>query len=447
MDNVVRLPDVKGNETEAAMLGGLLLMPEAIVDYADVLRPDDFGVAAHRMIYAAMLALAEKNVGIDIVTLNHELREAGQLGHVGGIAYLSTLDSHVPSIPNLGHYAGIIRAEAARRRLSDAAAQIGELARDKSIPPDEATDKAQELVHAVADASLSDGVETVRSMIRTVFDGLEERFRRQTEVTGLPTGLTDLDRLTTGMHPGELIIVAGRPSMGKTALAMGIAGHVAIKKKLPVAVFSLEMPKEQLLERMLAWEGGVDAQRIRTGRFDEHDWPKLAGATDRIRSAPLVIEDRSVATSMQIRARCRRIKAALGGLSLVVVDYLQLMSGTGREHSREQEISSISRNLKTLAGELGCPVIALSQLSRALESRTDKRPMLSDLRESGAIEQDADVVVFVYRDEVYFPNKDESKGVAELIVGKQRNGPIGTVRVAYRAQNTRFENLARSNFG
>lgn len=428
-------------DAEAAVIGGIMLAPDSLADVADAVRPEDFSALQFRVVFAAMLALHERGVPLDFLTLTGELKSAGTLEDAGGSAAVAGLDGAAPWGSNGLLHAKMVHAAAVRRRLVSAAADIDRMARDPEVSVERVLGDAEALMLGVGqDLASGRDVVTVGPMLRDeVFPAIERRWQSGSTVTGTRSGFRDLDSRLTGLHAGELIIVAGRPSMGKTSLMMNMAAHIALRENGPVLVFSLEMPKAQLLERLLSAEARVDSQRVRTGRLDERDWPKLAQASDGIYRAKMAIRDDPGLDVFKMRAIARRTKRKFGGLALIGVDYIQLMDGNG--DNREQEIAGVSRGLKVLARELDCPVIALSQLNRSVEKRPDKRPMMSDLRESGAIEQDADVIAFVYRDEVYDKNSKD-KGIAEIIVAKQRNGPVGTVRVAFSSSLTRFDDLA-----
>lgn len=430
---------------ERTVLGGVLLWPDELATVAETLRPDDFGVDAHRRIFAAMLTVGEKGEPIDLITVGEALRQAGGLDAAGGLAYVGTLDADVPTVASIARCARMVRDASTRRRVVSASTTMARLATDASLTTEEVLDAAQREMLAIVEQRSAGALVQAREPLTSVFHSVQAAFEHRQKhgsaPIGLSTGLADLDAVTSGLHPGDLVIVAARPSMGKTALVMNVAAHVAIRGKRPVAVFSLEMGKESLLLRVLASEAMIDHGRLKNGDLDDRDWPKLARASEAIARAPLYIDDSGSATVFDVRARCRRLKAKAGDLALVAVDYLQLMNGgASRGDSREQEISGISRGLKALARELGCPVIALSQLSRAVEKRPDKRPMMSDLRESGAIEQDADTIAFIYRDE-YYNKESPDSGVAEAIVAKQRNGPTGTTRLKFNPALVRFDNL------
>lgn len=438
---------VQNPEAELAVLGAVLLDPTALADVSERLRPHHFGTLRHRLVYEAMLRLHEAGEGIDMLTLADSLRKAGDLAKAGNVAFLATLDGHVPSVgADPMRYVAMVCESYARRRIREAANGMARAALDREQPVDDIIGSAEQaLVEVSEDRGLGGDLPTFGTTLKARFVALEKLWESKSEVPGTPTGLADLDRQVAGLQAGDLIVLGARPSMGKSALAFQIATHVAAHTG-PAVLFSLEMSVESVTNRILSNHARVDGQLFRTGRLTDRDWPKLARSMDVLHKIPLVIDDNPTATLHSIRARSRAVQRAnAGALSLVVVDYLQLMRGDGGskggEQNREQEISSFSRGLKHLARTLRCPVLALSQLNRSLEKRTDKRPMMSDLRESGAIEQDADLILFLYRDEVYAPDTSD-KGIAEIIIGKQRNGPTGTVRAAFQSEYNRFENLA-----
>jgi len=435
-------------EAEQAVLGAVLIDNESVVKALEVLRDEDFYRESHRVIFRAMLELSGRGEAIDLVTLAELLKAQDRLEKVGGAAYLAQLTEVIPTAANLRHHAQIVRRKAVTRDLIHAATEIAERGYQETDRVEELLDYAERSVFAISERQVRQDFVPVKEILKDSFAVIERLYERQELVTGVPTGFTKLNEYTAGFQPSDLIVLAGRPSMGKTALAMTVAQHVGIQHGEPVAIFSLEMAKEQLLTRMLCSEARVDSSKLRTGRFAKSDWPKLTTAAGRLTEARIFIDDTPAMTVLEMRAKARRLKME-HGLSLVVVDYLQLMRGRSGTDSREQEISDISRSLKALAKELQVPVVALSQLSRAVESRNDKRPLLSDLRESGAIEQDADVVMFIYREEFYKPCECPEehpcecgrRGKAEVIVGKQRNGPTGTVKLAFLSRYTRFEDL------
>ncbi len=430
-------------EAEQSVLGGLMLDSSAWDQVADLLHEEDFYRRDHRLIYTAMQELAERNTPFDAITLSEWMEQRGQLEEGGGLAYLGTLAKNTPTAANIKAYAAIVRERSIIRQLIRVANEIG----DSAFNPDgrdsaELLDYAEKLVFEIAEKGSRGrrGFVSMQDLLGSTIEKIETLFERGDPITGIPTGFTDFDKATCGLQNSDLIIVAGRPSMGKTTFAMNIAENVAIKNKTPVAVFSMEMPGEQLTMRMMSAVGRLDQRKLRTGNLDDDDWPRMTSATGFLQEAPIYIDDTPALTPTEIRARSRRLKRE-HGLGLVVIDYLQLMQGSGNSReNRATEISEISRNLKAMAKELDVPVIALSQLNRSLEQRPNKRPVMSDLRESGAIEQDADLIVFIYRDEVY--NEDSpDKGSAEIIIGKQRNGPIGTVRLTFHGKYTRFDNF------
>lgn len=430
-------------EAEQAVLGGLMLDNAAWDRVADRVSEGDFYRHDHRLIFRAVASLAERSQPFDVVTLSEWLDARGELDNAGGLAYLGALAKDTPSAANITAYADIVREHSVLRNLIRVGTEITESAyRADGRESKELLDQAEQKVFEIAEqgARSQGGFRSIKSLLKTTVEHIDALFERDDPITGLPTGWGDFDEMTSGLQAGDLVIVAGRPSMGKTTFAINIAEYAAIKKRVPVAIFSMEMPGEQLAIRLLSSMGRINQQRLRTGRLEDEDWPRLTSAVSMFTEVPLFIDDSPALTPTDLRARARRLMREQGGLGLVVVDYLQLMQVSGSTENRATEISEISRGLKALAKELKVPVIALSQLNRSLEQRPNKRPVMSDLRESGAIEQDADLIVFIYRDEVY--NEDSpDKGTAEIIIGKQRNGPIGTVRLTFLGQYTRFENF------
>ena len=427
-------------------MGGLLLDNSAVDRVADLVRAANFYRVDHRLVYEAILRLLEDSRPADVVTVFERLASLGQAQEVGGLAGLNRLAESTPSAANIRRYAEIVRDRAILRNLITVADGIATTAlnpegRDARQILDEAESKIFKISE---EGSRGQGnIVPFHTLVDQVVRRVDELAHQDnpSDVTGVPSGFIDLDQKTAGLHGGDLIIVAGRPSMGKTSFALNVGEHVAVDQGLPIAVFSMEMGAEQLALRVLCSVGRLDAQRIRTGRLQESEWDRLTLCVDRLRPAQIHIDETPGLNPLELRARARRLSRQSGGLGLIIVDYIQLMSGTGGGENRTTEISEITRSLKGLAKELNCPVIALSQLNRTVEQRADKRPVMSDLRESGAIEQDADVILFIYRDEVY--NKDtQDKGVAEIIIGKQRNGPIGTVRLTFLGQYTKFDNHA-----
>lgn len=436
-------------EAEESVLGGVLLDNEVINIALELVTPEDFYRAANKEIFAAMVALTEKREPIDVITLSQQLRSQGALEESGGIENLARLASIVPSAANVGYYAKLVKELGLRRRVIHESSDIINSA--YNMEGDVATflDTAEQRILSVSDYRIKASFFKVSDLVQDSIKLVEKLYDQKELVTGVPTGFAKLDMKTAGFQASDLIIIAARPSMGKTALALNMAQYVGIHKKLNVAVFSLEMSKEQLVLRMLCAEARVDNSKVRSGHLQERDFPRLVDAASHIAEANVFIDDTAAITITELRAKCRRLNRD-NKLSLIVIDYLQLMRSPAYSHSREQEIADISRNLKAIAKELSVPVIALSQLNRSVESRNDKRPMMSDLRESGAIEQDADLIMFIYRDEVYNPDTPD-KGVAELIIAKQRTGPIGNVRLAFSPEFTRFDTLEElhipANFG
>ena len=428
-------------EAEAALLGGLVLENSAIDRVVEIVSADDFYREAHRKIFRAILDLSARSEPIDLLTLTETLKTRGDLPDVGGASYLTELADRAVTAANTIHYAKIIRERATLRALISTATEIATRGFEGRENVDEFLDQAEHSIYQIAERKVRASFVRIGSMIMDTFRHIEHLFERKEMVTGVPTGFVDLDRITAGLQPSDLIIVAGRPSMGKTSMVLNIAEHVAIEKSIGVAVFSLEMSKEQLVMRMLCSQARVDLNKVRTGFLTPKDFPRLATAAGKLADAPIYIDDTPALSALELRAKARRLRRDKdANLGLIIVDYLQLMRGSGGNDSREQEISEISRSLKALAKELNLPVIALSQLNRQVENRSPPKPRMADLRESGAIEQDADVIAFIYRDEVYNPqSRDEGK--AEIIIAKQRNGPTGEVMLAFRREYTRFENL------
>lgn len=434
-------------EAERFVLGAVLIENDALMKAAEVVREEDFYREAHRTLFRAMLDISSQGEPIDLITLTEHLKNADRLEKVGGAAYLAQLTEVIPTAANIRNHGKVVRYKAVLRGLINTATEIAARGYQETDKVEDLLDFAEREIFAISEQQVKQGFVSVKSALKDAFSAIERLYERKEEITGVPTGLTDLDKKTAGFQPSDLIIIAGRPSMGKTALALTMAQHAGIEGNEPVAIFSLEMAKDQLLTRMLCSEARIDATRVRTGHLTDRDWPKLSTAAGRLSESNIFIDDTPALTVIELRTRARRLKAE-HGLGLIVVDYLQLMRGRNSD-SREQEISDISRSLKALAKELNVPVVALSQLSRAVESRKPPVPMLSDLRESGAIEQDADVVMFVYREEFYkececgedIACECGRRGRADIIIGKQRNGPTGTVKVAFLGRYTRFDNL------
>jgi len=437
-DNLRKVPP-QNLEAESSVLGGILLENDAINQVLELLRPEDFYRESHRKIFRAMIELTDRSEPVDLITLSDCLKSRGEIEAVGGAAYLASLADFVPTAANIGYYARIVREKSILRSLINAATEIATRGYEEQSNVEEFLDIAEKVIFDISEKKIKASFVAVGDMIKDTLKTVEKLYERKEMVTGVPTGYDDLDRLTAGLQPADLIVVAGRPSMGKTAFSLNIAAHAAFRG-IGVAVFSLEMAKEQLVLRMLCSEARVDNSKMRSGYLGERDFPKLATAAGRLHEAPIYIDDTPAISVLELRAKARRlVRDRSKKVGLIVVDYLQLMRGMGGASNREQEISEISRSLKALAKELNVPVIAISQLNRRVEDRGDKRPMMSDLRESGAIEQDADVILFIYREEVYNP-KTDNKGIAEVIVAKQRNGPTDTVNLTFLSEYTRFEN-------
>jgi replicative DNA helicase len=431
-------------EAEQSVIGGILLDNQALNSVLEVLHVEDFYSEAHRKIFAAIIELYDRNEPSDLITLSNILRSKNQLDQAGGASYLSTLADNVPSAANIDHYSKIVKEKSILRKLIGTATDILGKSYNAGTDIDTVLDEAERAIFDISENKIRPAFSPFKDIIKESVKTIERLYERKELVTGVPTGFEKIDDITSGLQKSDLVIIAGRPSMGKTAFALNIAQYAALEANVAVAIFSLEMSKEQLALRMLSSEARVDSQRIRRGFLGEADWPRLISAAGRLSEAQIFVDDSSAITALEMKAKARRLKSTVD-LGLIILDYLQLMrSGGYRETSREQEISEISRSLKALAKELNVPVIALSQLNRKLEDRTNKRPQMADLRDSGAIEQDADLIAFIYRDEVYEKSEENpEKGMAEIIIGKQRNGPTGMVKLAFQDKFARFENLAR----
>jgi replicative DNA helicase len=433
-------------EAEQSVLGGLMISQDAWDGVAELVTAEDFYRPDHRLIFRQIRNLAEASKPVDVVTLADQLQLSGELEAAGGHAYLAELAENTPSASNIRAYAQVVRERSSLRRLIEAAQEIA----DSGFTPQgrssaELIDEAERLIMQIGEQGpKAGGPRDVGSLLTETVDRIEELCNSGGDITGLSTGYLDLDRFTSGLQKSDLVIVAGRPSMGKTSFAMNLVENAVLAQGDPVLVFSMEMPAEALMMRMLSSLGRIDQTLVRTGRLDESGWEKLSQAVGKLKNTGLLIDDTPSLTPTEVRSRARRVKREHGNIAMIMIDYLQLMQVAGASEGRTAEISEISRSLKAIAKEFRCPVVALSQLNRSLEQRPNKRPVNSDLRESGAIEQDADVIMFIYRDEVYNPDSAD-KGVAEIIIGKQRNGPIGTCRLAFFGEYTRFENLARSS--
>ena len=435
-------------DAERAVIGAMLVSETAVAAVAERLAAEDFYSEVHRIIYGAMMRLYSRGEPIDQLTLTNELRSVNEFERIGGRPYVFQIVESVPTAANAGRYADIVRGKALLRAIIDVGSRITEDAFREPEDVSEALDSAEQLVYGVSNRTLREHLAPVSELAPGALEMIQRLYEQEGEVTGVETGFEDLDRLTTGFHKSDLIILAARPAMGKTALSLNAIWHASGERKMPVAIFSLEMSKEQLVQRLISQTTRIPAQDLRSGNVRAEDWPKLVRGVAEVSRAPIWIDDTAGVTLMEIRAKVRRLASQLNvigemPLSLVVVDYLQLMVGQGnRAENRQQEIADISRGLKVLARDLDVPVLAIAQLSRAVEARHDKRPLLSDLRDSGAIEQDADMVMFLYRDE-YYNSESDDKGIAEVIVGKHRNGPTGKVQLAWLEQYTKFASLAR----
>ncbi|MDD3419855.1 MAG: replicative DNA helicase [Candidatus Gastranaerophilales bacterium] len=427
-------------DAEEAVLGALLVNPPSITRVVESLSPESFYKNAHKVLYSAILDLFNKSEPIDIVTVSEYLRDQDKLEKAGGRAYINDLALNVVTTANVEHYAKIISEKGILRELIAAGNEIVSIAFEEGNS-DITLDAAEKKIFSIAQKRVTTDLIHVKDLVVTGYEQIEARYNNRNELSGVPTGFYDLDNQTSGLNKSDLIILAARPAMGKTSFALNIALNVALKKKTPVAIFSLEMSKEQLIQRLLCSQAEIDASRLRSGHMQSEDWASLTKAMGELADAPIFIDDTPAVSVMDIRAKCRRLCMEHGNLGLIAIDYLQLMEGNSKGRiDRVQEISAISRGLKQLARELNVPVIALSQLSRAVEGRTSKKPMLSDLRESGSIEQDADIVMFIYRDDYYNPENLESKGKAEIIIAKQRNGPVGSINLLFQSNITKFKN-------
>jgi replicative DNA helicase len=428
-------------EAEVSVLGSMLLSKNAIAEVVEFVGHEDFYRGAHRTMFEAIRDLYDHGEPVDTVTLADELQRRGTLDSVGGLVAITDLISQVPTAANAGYYARIVAEHALRRRLIDAGTYITRLGYDARTEADDAVDEAEATVFQVAQRTYGRELAPMKDLLSQAWETIEKRSINKAAITGLPTGFVDFDELTSGLQPGNLMILAARPGLGKSTLVTNMATHVAVDLRLPVVMFSLEMSQMELLERVLSSQARIDSNRLRTGRLRDDDWPKMSQAMGRLGEANFYIDDTAGINLMEIRSKCRRLKQQ-HGLQLIVIDYLQLMQSHRRVENRVQEVSEISRGLKVLAKELDTPVIALSQLSRKPEDRGDKKPMLSDLRESGSIEQDADIVAFIFRDDAYDPEA-ATKGEAQLIVAKHRNGPLKTINLSFIGHQSRFANMAR----
>jgi replicative DNA helicase len=428
-------------EAEMAVLGSMLIEEDAIPLVLEIMDEDYFYKDAHKKIFSSIIKLYDSNRAVDLITLTNELKRQGYLEDVGGASYLTALTSLVPTAANVQYYARIVKEKFILRSLINTATQIVADSFNTQADTDQLLDKAERLIFEISTHKVEKEVIKLSEIIKDSIEAIDSLYQRKANITGIPTGFHEFDIRTAGLQSSDLIVVAGRPSMGKSAFACCVIEHVGVIEKLPVAIFSLEMSKEQLVQRMLCSHARVEAHKVRTGFLSQSDWPKLVSAAGKLSEAPIFIDDTPGISVLELRAKARRLKSR-HDVKLFIVDYLQLMQGLAKAENRQQEIAEISRSIKALARELKVPIVAISQLSRAVEARTDHRPQLSDLRESGAIEQDADVVALLLREEYYNPT-EENKGTAELIIAKQRNGPVGSMRLAFMKEYTRFENLAR----
>jgi replicative DNA helicase len=429
-------------EAEASLLGSILIEKDAVIKVADIVTPDDFYVSANGLIFAAIMDLYEARQPIDIVSLSSKLSDAGELERMGGAAYITELTNAVPTSAHVVHYAGIVAHKATLRRLIAAASNISGLGYDEQTPLDQLLDRAEQTIFEVSQKNLKQNFIPVSDVLSESFERLNELHSNAGKLRGIPTGFKDLDRMLAGLQSSDLIILAARPSMGKTTFVMNIAHHIAAKEGVPVGFFSLEVSKEQLIDQLLAIESGVDSWKLRTGALEDDDFPKLNEAMAELSEAPLYIDDSAMTNVMEMRTKARRLQSE-HGLGCVIIDYLQLISGgAASRDGRQQEVSEISRGLKGLARELGVPVIALSQLSRAVESRTPPIPQLADLRDSGSIEQDADVVMFIYR-EAYYNKQTDRDNITDILIRKHRNGPVGDIELYFHPEQRRFSDLER----
>ncbi len=435
-----RLPP-QNLEAEQAVLGSMLLEDEAVGHAAELLEESAFYKDSHRKIFSALLSLYTANVPVDLVTITNELKKHNLLEEIGGASYLAILTSIVPTAANAEHYCRIVKQKSILRELIRATTQIASASYEESVEPDYLLDRAEALIFDIASKKIKRDAVAMKDIIKSSIEMIDALYQRKGAITGLPTGFIELDQQLAGLQPSDLIVVAGRPAMGKSSLTLCIAEHVALEHKTGVALFSLEMSKENVVQRMLCSHARINAHNVRTGMLSTSDWPNLTKAAGKLSEAPIYIDDSPGTSVLELRAKARRLKSR-HDIGLVIVDYLQLMEESSRAENRQQEISIISRSLKALARELNVPVIAVSQLSRAPERRESFRPRLSDLRESGAIEQDADVVLMLFRED-YYNLTDENRGIAEIIIAKQRNGPTGTVKLTFLNEYTRFETLAQ----
>ena len=440
MEDLERLPP-QNLEAESAVLGSILIAEDALPVVLEILDSAHFYKEANQKIFSAIVSLYNSNKAIDLITVSDELKRLNFLEEIGGVSYLTSLVNSTPSAANVSHYARIVKEKAILRTLINNATKILSETYQAQGDADQILDRAEKLIFEVRDRRIESQVYPLKDVVKHSIETVEKTYQKKAYVTGIPTGFVDFDTKTAGFQSSDFIVIAGRPSMGKSSFAIGIAEYVGVVEKIPLAFFSLEMSKEQLVQRMLCSHAKVELHKVRTGYLATQDWPKLITAAGKLSEAPIFVDDTPAISVLELRAKARRLKS-YQDIKLIILDYLQLMRGTGRSENRQQEISEISRSLKALAKELNVPVLAVSQLSRAVEARADHRPQLSDLRESGAIEQDADLVALLLREEYYNPT-EENKGIAEVIIAKQRQGPTGVIKLAFIKEYTRFENLAK----
>lgn len=438
------LPNVppQNLEAEESVLGAMLLSPTAVGTVSEILDASDFYRESHARVFLAALGLWAKGEPVDAITLSNELDERGQLEDVGGQGRVAELAALVPSTSNVEHYARIVKEMATLRGLVRAGQEITRLGQDRPGEVVDLVDRAEQIVFELGQQRVTSDFSHIEGLLKESFERITQLYESGVDITGVPSGFRELDQLTSGFQPGNLVILAARPSVGKSSLGFGMAANLAVRHEIPVALFTLEMSKSELTQRMMCSEAKVESQRLRSGRLAPEDWPRLTAACDRLMKAPIYVDDTGSTTIMEVRSKARRLKSREPSLGLIIVDYLQLMTSGASVENRVQEVSQISRALKVLARDLDVPILAMSQLSRAVEQRQDKRPLLSDLRESGSLEQDADLVFFIYRDDYYLGDESEQQGVAEIILAKHRNGPTGTVKLAYLKRYAKFADLA-----
>ena len=433
-------PSIPHNrEAEEAVVGAVLINPEVYYDVAQFLQADDFYIHRHKWIWEAFTSLHEQRIPIDLLTINEELDRKGQLSEIGGPAYLTSLVNQVPTSLNAESYGHIVESHSIRRKMINAANSIASMAYNEDSTVDNVMDDAEKAIFNVSERRLKHDLQPIRTVLSEYYDRIDDLAKRDEEIFGVPTGFIDLDKMLGGLQPSDLLIIAGRPGQGKTGFLLSVAKNAALTHKKHVAIFSLEMSNEQVVQRLIAQETGIDSQRLRTGKLHENEWPLFAQAVEVMSDTHIFLDDTPAITPLQLRTKCRRLHLE-HHLDLVIVDYLQLMGGDTRNDNRVQEVSNISRNLKVLARELNVPVLAAAQLSRAVEQRTDKKPVLSDLRESGSLEQDSDIVMFIYHPDQDEKNKNENQGLTEILIAKHRNGPTGSINLFFRGSLARFDN-------